>query len=304
MVGSALVRALARRGIRASLTRTHAELDLTDAGGGARFFAPSSPTTSSSPRPRSAASTPTTPIRAEFIHENLMIEANVIHAARTGRRAAAAVPRLELHLPARWRRSRSREDALLTGPLEPTNEPYAIAKIAGIKLCEAYNRQYGADFRSVMPTNLYGPGDNYDLENSHVLPALMAARRTRPRLRGDAEVRGLGHGHADARVPVRRRPGRRLRPPDGRGATTARWSTSAPGEDVTIRELAETVMEVGRLRGRIVFDASKPDGTIRRLMNSNRLAAMGWRPRVEFREGLAKMHTWFLLERASPASAA
>jgi GDP-L-fucose synthase len=181
------------------------------------------------------------------------------------------------------------EDALLTGPLEPTNEPYAIAKIAGIKLAESYNRQYGRQYISVMPTNLYGPNDNYDLATSHVLPALLR-KAHEARQRGDAELVVWGSGMprreflyvddlADACVHLMER--------DYDGPLV----NIGCGQDVTIRELAETVMDVVGCKAKITFDTSKPDGTPRKLLDVSRLAALGWRARTALREGIAQAYS-------------
>ena len=237
---------------------------------------------------------------AEFIYQNLMMEANVIHAAyRHGTQrllflgSSCIYPRLA--------EQPMGEEALLTGPLEPTNEPYAIAKIAGIKLCESYNRQHGTDFRSVMPTNLYGPGDNFDLENSHVIPALIRKfHQAKTQAQAAVEVWGSGTPRreflhvddmADACVFLM-----------GLDADTYRANTRpmlshinvGTGQDVTIRELAETVKEVTGYPGEIRFDTSKPDGAPRKLLDVARLRRMGWQARTELREGLRQTYAWFL----------
>jgi GDP-L-fucose synthase len=193
-----------------------------------------------------------------------------------------------------------REDALLTGTLEPTNEPYAIAKIAGIKLCESYNRQHGRDYRSVMPTNLYGPGDNFHPDNSHVIPALMR-RFHEAAQRGDAEVVVWGSGtpmreflHVDdmaaASVHVMNLPGAVYRRNTQPMLSHINVGT---GVDCSIRELAETVARVTGFRGRLVWDTSKPDGTPRKLMDVSRLAALGWRASIALEDGLRGTYAWF-----------
>jgi len=237
---------------------------------------------------------------AEFIFANLMIEANVVHAAHT----AGVQKLLFLGSSCIYPRDAQQpmaESALLTGPLEATNEPYAIAKIAGIKLCESYNRQYGRDYRSVMPTNLYGPHDNFHPDNSHVIPALL--RRFHEAVqRGDEEVVVWGSGtpmreflHVDdmaaASVHVM-----------NLDAETYRANTQSmlshinvgTGVDCTIRELAETVARVTGFNGRLAFDASKPDGTPRKLMDVSRLAALGWTASISLEEGLRDAYAWFL----------
>jgi nucleoside-diphosphate-sugar epimerase len=237
---------------------------------------------------------------ADFIYENLMIECNVIHQA-----FAAGVTRLlQLGSSCIYPKAAPQpmaEDALLTGPLEPTNEPYAIAKIAGIKLCESYNRQHGVDYRSVMPTNLYGPGDNFHPENSHVLPAMI--RRFHEAVQGGADLVTIwGTG-----TPMREF----LHVDDMAEASlfvldldTARYRAETQpmlshinvgsGSDITIRELAETVAEVTGYRGAIVFDATKPDGAPRKLMDVSRLQRLGWTARIALRDGIADTYRWFL----------
>lgn len=221
-----------------------------------------------------------------------MMEANIVHAAWQ-----AGVQRL-LFLGSSCIYPRDclqpiKEEYLLSGPLEPTNEPYAIAKIAGIKLCESYNRQYGTQYVSAMPTNLYGPNDNYDLNNSHVLPALIR-KAHEAKLRGDASYVVWGSGKpmreflyvddmADACVYLMDR----LDIQDG-------LFNVGTGQDVTISELAETVMDVVGFSGEIFFDASKPDGTPRKLLNVDRMRALGWQAQISLREGIAKAYADFL----------
>ncbi|TWO72281.1 GDP-L-fucose synthase [Caenimonas sedimenti] len=237
---------------------------------------------------------------AQFIYENLMIECNVIHTAHK-----AGVQKLLLLgsscIYPRAVAQPMREDALLTGVLEPTNEPYAVAKIAGIKLCESYNREYGRDYRSVMPTNLYGPNDNFHPENSHVIPALM--RRFHEAARnGQEEVVVWGSG----------KPMREFLHVDDMAAAsvhvmdlafdTYRANTDpmlshinvGTGVDCTIRELAETVAEVTGFKGRLVFDASKPDGTARKLMDVAKLERMGWKATIPLADGMRQTYRWFL----------
>lgn len=245
---------------------------------------------------------------ADFIYENLMIEANVIHQA-----FAAGVQRL-LFLGSsciypREARQPMSEDALLTGRLEPTNEPYAIAKIAGIKLCESYNRQYGTDYRSVMPTNLYGPGDNFHPEHSHVLPSLIRRFHAAAQA-GQDSVTIWGSGiprreflHVDDMAEAS------LfaldLPKDVYAANTAPMLSHinvGTGEDISILELAQMVGQVTGFDGRIVTDPSKPDGTMRKLMDVSRLAQLGWRARIGLREGVAQTYRWYL-ENAEAARA-
>jgi GDP-L-fucose synthase len=237
---------------------------------------------------------------AEFIYENLLMECNVIHAAHV-----AGVQKL-LFLGSsciypKLAEQPMREDSLLTGTLEPTNEPYAIAKIAGIKLCESYNRQYGRDYRSVMPTNLYGPNDNFHPQNSHVIPALL--RRFHDAVQaGDSEVVIWGSGtpmreflHVDdmaaASVHVMNLPAETWQAHTQPMLSHINVGT---GVDCTIRELAETVARVTGFKGRLTFDASKPDGTPRKLLDVSRLKSLGWEARIGLEDGLRDTYDWFV----------
>jgi len=300
MVGSAIVRALQARGRTDIITRTHAQLDLADQSAVRDFFAREKPGEVVLAAAKVGGIHANNTYPAEFIYENLMMEANVVHQAWK-----AGVKRLlflgsSCIYPVRAAQP-MREDALLTGTLEPTNEPYAIAKIAGIKLCESYNRQYGVDYRSVMPTNLYGPGDNYHPENSHVIPALI--RRF--------------HEAKEARLPSvviwgTGTPRREFLYVDDMAEASAHvmeldaatyQANTAPmlshinvgtGEDITIAELAKVVAKVVGYEGRIEQDPTKPDGSPRKLMDVSRLKALGWRPRVGLEEGLALAYRDFL----------
>ena len=283
MVGSALVRRLQAGGYTNILTRSRTELDLLDQRAVQAFLAEEKPDYIFIAAARVGGIQANNIHRADFIYQNLMIEANLIHGAHL-----AGVQRL-MFLGSSCIYPRDcaqpiREDALLTGPLEPTNEPYAIAKIAGIKLAESYNRQHGRQYISVMPTNLYGPNDNYDLANSHVLPALLR-KAHEAKLRGDAEYVVWGTGRpmreflyvddlADACVHLMEQ---------GYDGPLVNIGT---GTDVTIRELAETVMQVVGFEGRIVFDDSKPDGTPRKLLDVSRLAGLGWTAKTALRDGI------------------
>jgi len=299
MVGGTIWRKLRERGVEV-ITRTHAELDLTDQAAVRAFFASEKPNGVVLAAAKVGGIHANSTYPADFIYENLMIEANVIHQAYV-----AGVQRL-LFLGSSCIYPRAveqpmREDALLTGVLEPTNEPYAVAKIAGIKLCESYNRQYGTDYRSVMPTNLYGPGDNFHPENSHVMPALIR-RFHEAAVNGSEEVVIWGTG-----TPYREF----LHVDDMAEASlfvfdldkeTYEVNTQPMlshinvgfGEDVSIAELAHLIAEVTGFTGRISFDSSKPDGTMRKLMDSNRLTAMGWKPSIKIYEGIKETYSWFL----------
>lgn len=309
MVGGAITRKLTERGVDV-VTRTRAQLDLTSQDAVKAFFAaePVDAVVLAAAKVGGIHANNTYP--ADFIYENLMIECNVIHQA-----FAAGVSKL-LFLGSSCIYPRAvaqpmREDALLTGILEPTNEPYAVAKIAGIKLCESYNRQYGTDYRSVMPTNLYGPGDNFHPENSHVMPALI--RRFHEAVRdGVEQVAIWGSGtprreflHVDdmaqASLFVLDLP---LEVYEVNTQPMLSHINVGYGEDVTIRELAELVARVTGFTGEIVFDASKPDGTMRKLMDSSRLEAMGWQPSVALEQGVAETYQWFLDNVAQERSVA
>ncbi|HSM14760.1 MAG TPA: GDP-L-fucose synthase [Thermoanaerobaculia bacterium] len=291
LVGSAIVRRLEAEGFSNLLVAGREELDLRDQGAVDRWFAERRPEYvflvagtvggiwANSTRP------------AEFIYDNLMIHATVVHAAwRTGVRkllylgSSCIYPRLA--------GQPMREEELLTGALEPTNEPYAVAKIAGIKLCQAYRRQYGCDFVSAMPTNLYGPGDNFDLESSHVLPALIRKfHEAKESGRGSVTIWGTGAPRrellhvddlADACLFL-------MRAYDGDGHVNV-----GTGEDLSIRELAETVRDVVAPGVSLEFDASKPDGMPRKLLDVSKLHALGWRHRIGLREGIEATYRWFV----------
>ena len=291
MVGSAIVRRLQRAAFENILTRTRQELDLMDRAAVRVFFETERPdyVVDAAARVGGIAANFEKPV--EFLIENLTIQNNVIQAA-----ADFGVTKfLFLGSSCIYPKLAPQplmEDALLTGPLEPTNDAYAIAKIAGIKLCQAYAREYGKNFISGMPTNLYGPNDNFDLHTSHVLPALI--RKVHEAKQGGAkEVSVWGSG-----TPRREF----LHVDDLADACffllenydSPEIVNIGCGEDVSIKELAETVCEVLGFEGSLVFDTSKPDGTPRKLMNIGRLLALGWKPRVNLKEGIRDAHEWFL----------
>lgn len=292
MVGSAIVRRLQAAGYTNVIARTHGELDLARQAEVERFLQQERPDYVFMAAAKVGGIHANNTYRGEFIYQNLMIEANVIHSAWL-----AGVKRmLFLGSSCIYPRDYSRpisEGDLLTGPLEQTNEPYAIAKIAGIKLCESYNRQYGTQYVSVMPSNLYGPNDNYDLGNSHVLPALIR-KAHEAKERGDASYVVWGSG----------KPRREFLYVDDMADACVFLMEHAEiddgvfnvgtGQDVTIRELAEIVMDVVGFKGELVFDASKPDGVQRKLLNVDRLGAMGWRARTSLRDGIARAYADFL----------
>jgi GDP-L-fucose synthase len=287
MVGSALVRRLRAVGYDNLLTRTHAELDLTNQQAVHAYLADQRPEYIFVAAAKVGGIQANNEHRAEFLYQNLMIEANLIHGAHL----AGVEHLMFLASSCIYPRDAGQpitEDALLTGALEQTNEPYAIAKIAGVKLAESYQRQYGRRFTSVMPTNLYGPNDNYDLTTSHVLPALLR-KAHEAKQRGDAELVVWGSGTprreflyvddlADACVHLME------------SGYAGPLVNIGCGEDMSIRELAQTVMDVVGCKARIVFDSSKPDGTPRKLLDVSRLAALGWRARTPLREGMARAY--------------
>ena len=304
MVGSAILRQLQARQAQGEaieiLTRSRSELDLTDQAAVRAFMAAERPDAVVLAAAKVGGILANNSYPADFLYENLMIEANVIHQA-----FAAGVRRLLfLGSSCIYPRDAAQpmsEAALLTGVLEPTNEPYAIAKIAGIKLCESYNRQHGTDYRSVMPTNLYGPGDNFHPENSHVLPALI--RRFHEAAReGRDEVVIWGTGtprreflHVDdmaaASLFVLD-----LAPEVYRAETQPMLShiNVGTGTDISIRDLAGMVAEVTGFRGTIRCDTTKPDGTPRKLLDVSRLARLGWQARIQLRDGIAETWRWYL----------
>ncbi|WP_323804258.1 GDP-L-fucose synthase [Sulfitobacter litoralis] len=304
MVGGAILRQMQARKVAGEalelITRTHAELDLTEQAAVRDFMATERPDVVILAAAKVGGIMANNTYPAEFIYENLMIECNVIHQAF----ATGVKQLLQLGSSCIYPRDATQpmaEDTLLTGTLEPTNEPYAIAKIAGIKLCESYSRQYGTDYRSLMPTNLYGPGDNFHPQNSHVLPALI--RRFHEAARdGVAEVVIWGTGKpmreflhvddmAEASLFVLDLPR------DVYAANTHPMLSHinvGTGRDVSIAALAQMVAEVTGFEGRLVFDRSKPDGTMRKLMDVSRLADMGWRARIDLEDGLRETYDWFL----------
>jgi GDP-L-fucose synthase len=290
LVGSAVVRALRQKGHDHLVLRTHHELDLTDQAAVRAFFEAERPDAVIMAAARVGGIQANNSRPALFIRDNLLIQDNVIDAAYRSEvkkfvflGSSCIYPKLAPQP--------IKEDYLLTGPLEPTNEWYAIAKIAGVKMCQAFRREYGFNAISLMPTNLYGPGDNFDLQNSHVLPALIR-RFHEAKVRQDQSVTVWGSGTprreflhvddlADAILYL-------LHTYDCEPIVNVGW-----GEDVTIRELAEIVMSVVGYGGSLLFDSSKPDGTPRKLLDTTRLAELGWKPRIALREGISRTYDWF-----------
>jgi len=294
LVGSALCRRLRDAGFSDLVLRTRAELDLRDGAAVRAFFAAEKPEYVFLAAARVGGILANSTRPAEFIYDNLAIEVNVIDAA-----CHAGVKKLEFLgsscIYPKFAGQPIRESALLTGPLEPTNEWYAIAKIAGIKMAQAYRRQYGFHAISLMPTNLYGPGDNFNLESSHVLAALIRKFHDATQS-GAPEVEIWGTGE----------PRREFLHVDDLAAAAVHLMLDydeeeiinvGAGEDVSIRELAGLVAEVARYRGRLRFDSSKPDGTPRKLLDVSRLNALGWKPRIALREGIRATYEWFSASR-------
>ncbi|WP_220721014.1 GDP-L-fucose synthase [Agarivorans litoreus] len=300
MVGSAIVRQLEASGYSNIITRTRDELDLTNQQAVFEFFKTENIDQVYLAAAKVGGIVANNTYPADFIYENLMIQCNIIHAAHLANvqkllflGSSCIYPKLAPQP--------MEEAALLTGYLEPTNEPYAIAKIAGIKLCESYNRQYGRDYRSVMPTNLYGPNDNFHPENSHVIPALIR-RFHEAKLNGDKEVVAWGSGKpmreflyvddmADASIYVMN-----LSCEEYKANTEPMLShiNVGTGIDCTIKELVETVAEIVGFKGDIKFDASKPDGAPRKLMDVTRLESLGWQYSNNLNKGLKASYNWFL----------
>lgn len=309
MVGGAVLRRLKARQTAgedlALLTRTHAELDLTNQKAVQDFMQAERPDVVILAAAKVGGIHANNTYPADFIYENLMIECNVIHQA-----FAAGVTRL-LQLGSSCIYPKAvpqpmREDALLTGTLEPTNEPYAIAKIAGIKLCESYNRQHGVDYRSVMPTNLYGPGDNFHPQNSHVLPALIR-RFHEAAQSGAEEVTIWGSGApmreflhvddmAEASLFVLDLPKAAY---EANTQPMLSHINVGSGTDVSILDLARMVAQITGFTGRITTDSTKPDGTMRKLMDVSRLARMGWQARITLETGLLETYEWFLANQTT-----
>jgi GDP-L-fucose synthase len=290
LVGSALVRRLEAGGYRSLLLRTREQLDLTEQAAVRRFFDEERPDAVILAAARVGGIYANSAHPAAFIRDNLLIQDNVIDSAyRAGVEklvflgSSCIYPKLAPQP--------IKEEYLLTGPLEPTNEWYAVAKIAGVKMCQAFRRELGFKAISLMPTNLYGPGDNFDLQSSHVLPALIR-RVHEAKVRGEASVTVWGTGTprreflhvddlADAVLHL-------LHAYDDEPIVNIGW-----GKDVTIRALAELIVSVVDYKGRLVFDSSKPDGTPRKLLDVSRLAGLGWQPRISLEQGIESTYAWF-----------
>lgn len=303
MVGSAIIRRLQQDSTNIIISASRNELDLTNQQAVNQFFADNKIDQVYLAAAKVGGIHANNEYPAEFIYQNLMIEANIIHAAHTNNvqkllflGSSCIYPKLA--------QQPMKEEALLTGILESTNEPYSIAKIGGIKLCESYNRQYGRDYRSVMPTNLYGENDNFHLENSHVIPALIR-RFHEAKLNNEPNVTAWGSGNpmreflhvddmAEASVFVMNLDNDIVQQETSPMLSHINVGT---GFDCTIRELVETVAKVIGYQGEIVFDASKPDGAPRKLMDVSRLARLGWKSKINLEEGLNMTYQWFIAQK-------
>jgi GDP-L-fucose synthase len=300
LVGSTIVRQLVLRGFSNIITRTHKELDLTNQSAVQDYFETEEPAYVILAAGKVGGIHANNTYSADFIYENIMIEANIIDAAYRNNVGRLLFLGSTCIYPKSVKQP-MQEDALLTGVLEPTNEPYAIAKIAGIKLCESYNKQYGTDYRSVMPTNLYGSNDNFHLENSHVIPALMR-RFHEAKVNNDAEVVVWGTGNvmreflyvddmAEASLFVLE-----LDEQTYKANTQPMLShiNVGTGKDVTIRDMALIMKQVVGYEGKLTFDTTKPDGAPRKLIDVTRLSNMGWKYSANLEDGLIKTYKWYL----------
>lgn len=287
MVGSAIVRKLKAEGFENLVLRSSKELDLRDQSAVNAFFEAEKPVYVFLAAAKVGGIVANNTYRADFLYDNLMIEANVIHAAFVHKVTKLLFLGSSCIYP-KFAPQPMKEDVLLTGILEPTNEPYAIAKIAGIKLCENYRRQYNCDFISAMPTNLYGPGDNYDLQNSHVIPALIR-KFHEAKVNGDKEVVVWGTG-----APLREF----MHVDDLANAcyflmmnySDEQFVNVGSGQEVSIKELAEMIKDIVGFEGPLVFDTSKPDGTPRKLMDSDKLQNMGYNSKIGIKQGLSMVY--------------
>ena len=290
MVGSAIHRGLLKKGYTNIVTRSSKELDLRNQNEVNNFFKSEKPDFVFLAAAKVGGILANSTFRAEFLYENLMIQTNVIHASYTNKVSKLLFLGSSCIYP-KMAKQPLTEEALLTGELEPTNEPYAIAKIAGIKMCEAYRDQYGVNFISAMPTNLYGPNDNYDLKTSHVLPALLR-KFHEAKVSGDSEVQCWGTGS----------PMREFLHVDDLAAgclhlmltyDQREFVNIGTGTDLTIKELAETIASIVGFNGELVWDSTKPDGTPRKLMNVSRIHASGWNHEIGLKEGIKQVYKEF-----------
>ena len=295
LVGGAIVRRLTQAGFQNLITRTHDELDLTRQNAVEAFFADQKPDYVFLAAAKVGGIVANDSYSGEFIRDNLLIQTNVIDAAyRNGVRKLVFLGSTCIY--PKFAEQPMREDALLTGKLEPTNSAYAVAKIAGIEMCQAYAKQYGFNSLCLMPTNLFGPGDNFDLEKSHVIPALMR-KAHEAKIRGDASMTVWGTGtprreflHVDDMADAA------LYCMENVDGSTGELLNVGVGQELTIRELVETVCNVVGFEGELIFDASKPDGTPRKLVDVSLLRDRGWAARIPFRDGLVETYRWYVEE--------
>ncbi|NOZ24820.1 MAG: GDP-L-fucose synthase [Nitrospirae bacterium] len=299
LVGSAIVRRLRAGGYREIITRTHAELDLTRQAEVEEFFERERPEYVFLAAAKVGGIVANNTYPAEFIHTNLMIQTSVLHASYlSGVRKLLFLGSSCIY--PKFAPQPMKEEYLLTGELEPTNEPYAVAKIAGIKMCQAYNRQYGTNFISAMPTNLYGPNDNFDLETSHVLPAMIRKFHEAGSAGRPVVLWGSGSPRreflhvddlADACVFL-------MENHDVRADSGPDLINIGTGKDITIRELAELIRETVGFDGPVQWDSSRPDGTPRKLLDVSRMRALGWEPKISLRQGIEQTYDWYLRNAA------
>lgn len=303
LVGSAILKNLTCKGYTNIVTRTHAELDLTNQKAVEEFFEQEKPEYVFLAAAKVGGIVANNTYRADFIYENLAIQNNVIHQSYVYKVKKLLFLGSTCIYPKEALQPMS-EDCLLSSPLEYTNEPYAIAKIAGIKMCESYNLQYGTNFISVMPTNLYGPNDNFDLETSHVLPALIR-KIHEAKLRGDKEVEIWGSGKprreflysedmADACVFIMEQRDFQDTYDEQNKEIRNTHINIGTGKDISIKELAELIKNIVRYEGKLIYNTSKPDGTMVKLTDPSKLHALGWKHKVELEQGVQKLYKWFL----------
>lgn len=298
MVGSGIVRALTSNGYSNIVTKTRKELDLTNQQAVAEFYKNEKPDYVFIAAAKVGGIHANNEYPAEFIYENLMIECNLIHQAYINGIQALTFLGSSCIYP-KLAEQPMNENSLLTGKLEPTNEPYAIAKIAGIKLCESYNRQYGTDYRSIMPTNLYGPGDNFHPVNSHVIPALIRKFYEAIKNNTSVEIWGTGTAYreflhvddlADACLFIMNLPKKSL---EENTTTMNSHINVGTGLDLTIKDLVNLLVKVSGFTGEVVWDSTKPDGTPKKLLDISLIKTLGWQPKISLEDGLREAYSWF-----------
>ncbi len=299
LVGSALIRALEGAGYTNIITRTHEELDLTRQADVEQFFASEKPEYVFLAAAKVGGILANNTYPAEFIYENLVIETNVVENAKKNSVKKLLFLGSSCIYP-KFAEQPMKEEYLLTGKIEPTNEPYALAKIAGIKLCQSYNRQYGTNFIAVMPTNLYGPNDNFDLTSSHVLPALIR-RFHEAKISGAKEVTAWGTGspkreflHVDDMASACLYAMNNFNPTKEENEKGEMFLNVGTGSDISIKELTEMVKDVVGFEGEVVWDTTKPDGAPRKLLDVSKMETLGWKSKIELTDGVKTTYQWFL----------